>query len=161
MIAAFVCAIYPTLFGLRSAPRLSVLAYPHGGEIAGSAAGLFLASLILVFVTAARRRQFLVLSLQATFATATLFDWLCSYLGITNASPWPGTATVVLMLAVVVLGRIGAGSLAQGLYGQLANRSRPASRDVILRASLNAGSVLFQVPLILIYAHALSWQIAV
>ena len=158
LLFGFVLLAYPPLFGLRSAPPLAMLvADPHARP------STVLGVMLLVSLSAPVLRLFarhteIVLPLQGVLATAFLFHWLASYLHVTVASAWPGAASALLLVALAYFAGLAASLVARALGSGL-NAGLEIADGEVLTAS--AGTLLAQVPVVLLYGAMLGRQLAI
>ena len=158
VIVAFVFLAYPSLFGMRHAPEIERLLTEESLRLNNLLGILFVCTLLLPLVPPFRKRTELIVPLQGIIATGAVFTWYTEYLGATAATAWPGMATALLIVCIVVFGHWLATQSGQRLGHVLDVAFNTTGFD---RVVPNAMELLIQAPVILIYGYALGRQIAI
>lgn len=158
VIVAFVFLAYPSLFGMRHAPEIERLVAEESLRLNNLLGVLFVCTLLLPLVPPFRKRTELIVPLQGIIATAAVFTWYTEYLGATAATVWPGLASALLILGIVVFGHRLSAYSGQRLGHILDVAFNTTGFD---RVVPNAVELLVQAPVILIYGYALGRQIAI
>ena len=158
VIMAFVFLAYPSLFGLRHAPEIGRLLADESLRLNNLLGILFVCTLLLPLFPPFRKRTELIVPLQGIIATGAVFTWYTEYLGATAATVWPGLATALLIVCIVVFGHRLAARSGQRLGEVLDRTFNTTGFD---RVVPNAMELLIQAPVILIYGYVLGRQIAI
>lgn len=158
IIVVFVLLAYPSIFGIREAPRFIDLISDTMVGVTNLIGLLFILSLALPLLPPFKRHLTALIAVQGLIAVATVFSWYVDYIAANAVSIFPGW---IATLAIVLMSAL-AHHLAQESGHALGTRI-DAWLDVkgIEVLAPNAMALLFQAPVMLYYGMILGRQLAV
>lgn len=151
LLLLFIVLAYPELYGLHSASAFGTVVSTENGHTYHLINILFILAVLLPLVPVIGDWQALALPLQGATAVALIFSWMPGQ-HMSLSGYWPGTLTLLLLLALAWLSYRIAMLLGHTL-GPFVDRQFHLHGSTTILG--NIFLLILQTPLIIIYAHSL------
>lgn len=149
-VLVFVLLAYPGLFGLDTAPPLSVVLGSGSGRLDQLLNLGLVLSLALPLIPVVNNIPGVILTLQGILTACVVFSWAAPELGLYSPRYWMGGQTLFLVLAFNLAAYLLGRALSEGL-----GLGRRSPRAALLMDALR---YLAGLPAILVYTFALGRQ---
>lgn len=153
----FLIIAYPLIFGITAAPPLSTVLNSDSLHLSTLINVLFLVSLLLPIIPVVGNMPAFLLPLQGAAGAALLFSWLGDIANYQNIDYLPSVGGLTVMLSTAYGLHLAAKFLSLRFSTSLEQLYNRNDTQVLIYRIL---IVIFQIPVILIYATQLGAQIA-
>ena len=156
LILLFLLLAYPIIFAFKDAPHILTLLKAEDLRINYLINLIFVVTILFPLIPVLGKRQELILPMQAITASAMLFSWLASELGVTDIRYLPGLYSLVTIVALAFLSYWLAQKIAHYFGHTIDEKLNVKDSGTLLSRAL----ILFmQSPAILVYCSALGRQL--